>query len=375
MEKNTIDFSLPHTDESLKFIKLSSDDKLKAISLGMKFLNMGNQQIQIWENSQWESRIETIKSQKQDIIADMQEKVRLVENKMKKLIDNQKNEMDTIIEGVRNRSDSKYIGEITSLKENLERKNEKIRNQEDHSSQLYKTISDGFYDKILSKEKDWEVKIDKLRQEYEIKLERERERTAACILTTKHSTIKGQAGENITYHELNRMFPTAEIEDTHKQPGRGDFIMKEKDFSMLIETKNYAKNVTKPEIDKFYRDMESNNDIQCGLFLSLKSGICNRDDLQLEVIDGKPIIFIHHALKKMENIDFGVRIFKLILKTDSIDLSNKEVYEKIKNTIPMIKRYWNKIKQKILKFEKDMTKCVSEQESMITDIFKLLNFQ
>jgi hypothetical protein len=372
--ENTIDFSLPHTNESLNFIKLSLDDKLKAISLGMKFLNMGNQQIQIWENSQWESRIETIKSQKQDIIDAMQEKVHLAENKMKKLIQNQKNEMDTIIEGVRNRSDSKYIGEITSLKENLERKNEKIRNQEDHSSQLYKTISDGFYDKILSKEKDWEVKIDKLRLEYEIKLEKEREITTACILTTKHSTIKGQVGENITYHELNRMFPTAEIEDTHKQTGRGDFIMKEKDFSMLIETKNYAKNVTKPEIDKFYRDMEANNDIQCGLFLSLKSGICNRDDLQLEVINGKPIIFIHHALKNIENIDFGVRIFKLILKTDSIDLSNKEVYEKIKNTIPMIKRYWNKIKQKIHKFEKDMTKCVSEQEGMITDIFKLLGF-
>jgi hypothetical protein len=372
--ENTIDFSLPHTNESLNFIKLSLDDKLKAISLGMKFLNMGNQQIQIWENSQWESRIETIKSQKQDIIDAMQEKVHLAENKMKKLIQNQKNEMDTIIEGVRNRSDSKYIGEITSLKENLERKNEKIRNQEDHSSQLYKTISDGFYDKILSKEKDWEVKIDKLRQSYEIKLEKEREITTACILTTKHSTIKGQVGENITYHELNRMFPTAEIEDTHKQTGRGDFIMKEKDFSMLIETKNYAKNVTKPEIDKFYRDMEANNDIQCGLFLSLKSGICNRDDLQLEVINGKPIIFIHHALKNIENIDFGVRIFKLILKTDSIDLSNKEVYEKIKNTIPMIKRYWNKIKQKIHKFEKDMTKCVSEQEGMITDIFKLLGF-
>ena len=92
--ENTIDFSLPHTNESLKFIKLSPDDKLKAIVLGMKFLNMGNQQMQIWENSQWESRIETIKSQKQDIIDAMQEKVHLVENKMKKLIQNQKNEMD-----------------------------------------------------------------------------------------------------------------------------------------------------------------------------------------------------------------------------------------------------------------------------------------
>ena len=76
----------------------------------------------------------------------------------------------------------------------------------------------------------------------------------------------------------------------------------------------------------------------------------------------------------MENIDFAVRIFKLILNTDSIDLSNKEVYEKIKNTIPMVKRYWNKIRSKIQKFEKDMTQCISEQETMIRDIFKLLGF-
>ena len=76
----------------------------------------------------------------------------------------------------------------------------------------------------------------------------------------------------------------------------------------------------------------------------------------------------------MENIDFAVRIFKLILNTDSIDLSNKEVYEKIKNTIPMVKRYWNKIRSKIQKFEKDMTQCILEQETMIRDIFKLLGF-
>ena len=150
--------------------------------------------------------------------------------------------------------------------------------------------------------------------------------------------------------------------------------MKENDFIMLIETKNYAKNVTKPEIDKFYRDMKSNSDIQCGLFLSLKSGVCNREDLHLEVIDKKPIIFVHNALKNIENIDLAIRIFKLILKTDSIDLSSKEVYEKIKNTIPIIKRFWNKIRQKIQKFEKDMTDCILEQETMMRDILKLLNF-
>ena len=369
-----IDFSLPNTPDTLKFIKLTPSDKLKAVALGVKFLISGNQQIQSWDNSQWESKLKQIQEEKQELIIALEEKLHLEYLKRENLVKTQKEEINSIVEGVRNRTESKYLSEIASLNDKMERLQNKIHLQETEKTKLYKTINDEFYTKILSKEALWEAKNERIRKEYEEKLETERERTAACILTTKHSTIKGQAGEEFTHHELNRRFPTAEIEDTHKQPGRGDFIMKENDFIMLIETKNYKKNVTKPEIEKFYRDMETNNDIQCGLFLSLKSGICNREDLHLEVINGKPIIFVHNCLKNMENIDFSVRIFKLILNTDSIDLSNKEVYEKIKNTIPMVKRYWNKIRSKIQKFEKDMTQCISEQETMIRDIFKLLGF-
>lgn len=376
MESNEvlIDFSLPNNPDTLKFLKLKQSDKIKAIALGIKFLTSGNHQLQSWDNTQWESRLEQIKQEKQEIILALEEKLNLEEVKRQNLVKTQKEELNSIIEGVRNRTESKYLSEIACLNDKMERLQNQIHLQENEKTKLYKTINDEFYNKILSKEQQWEAKTERIRKEYEGKLEKERERTAACILTTKHSTIKGQAGEEFTQHELNRRFPTAEIEDTHKQPGRGDFIMKEKDFTMLIETKNYKKNVTKPEIEKFYRDMAINNDIQCGLFLSLKSGICNRDDLHLEVIDGKPIIFVHNCLKNMENIDFAVRIFKLVLNTDSIDLSNKEVYEKIKNTIPMVKRYWNRIRSKIQKFEKDMNQCVLEQETMIRDIFKLLGF-
>lgn len=376
MESNEvlIDFSLPNNPDTLKFLKLKQSDKIKAIALGIKFLTSGNHQLQSWDNTQWESRLEQIKQEKQEIILALEEKLNLEEVKRQKLVKTQKEELNSIIEGVRNRTESKYLSEIAGLNDKVERLQNKIHLQENEKTKLYKTINDEFYSKILSKEQLWEAKNERIRKEYEEKLEKERERTAACILTTKHSTIKGQAGEEFTQHELNRRFPTAEIEDTHKQSGRGDFILRENDFTMLIETKNYKKNVTKPEIEKFYRDMTINHDIQCGLFLSLKSGICNRDDLHLEVIDGKPIIFVHNCLKNMENIDFAVRIFKLILNTDSIDLSNKEVYEKIKNTIPMVKRYWNKIRSKIQKFEKDMSQCVLEQETMIRDIFKLLGF-
>ena len=36
-ESTTIDFSLPNNAESIKFIKLTQADKLKAVTLGMKF--------------------------------------------------------------------------------------------------------------------------------------------------------------------------------------------------------------------------------------------------------------------------------------------------------------------------------------------------
>ena len=74
----------------------------------------------------------------------------------------------------------------------------KIQSQEKHKDELYKSINNEFYTKLLSKEQHWEGKLDKLRHYYETKLESERERTAACILTTKHSTMKGQAGEEFT---------------------------------------------------------------------------------------------------------------------------------------------------------------------------------
>lgn len=373
-ESTTIDFSLPNNAESIKFIKLTQADKLKAVTLGMKFLSLGNQQLQMWNNTQWEDRIKSLKIQQQQTINELQANLNESDLKFHKLNQSHKEEINNIVESVQNRTESKFLSEIANLNDNVERMDNKIKFHENHKRDLYKTINEEFYNKLLSKEQCWEEKLEKLREQYETKLDKERDRAAACILTTQHSTIKGQAGEKITLQELNRRFPQAEIEDTHKLTGRGDFIMKENGFIMLIETKNYTKNVTKPEIDKFYRDMKTNSDVQCGLFVSLKSGICNREDLHLEVIDEKPIIFIHNALENIENIDLAIRIFKLILKTDSIDLSSKEVYEKIKNTIPIIKRFWNKMRQKLQKFEKDMSECISEQEIMLRDIFKLLSF-
>ena len=214
-----------------------------------------------------------------------------------------------------------------------------------------------------------------MRTEYENILYVEKKEKEQLITTSQNSTIIGQVGEDFTLQELNKRFPRAEIEDTHKQKGRGDFIFKEDSFCMLIETKNYSKNVTKPEIDKFYRDIDINHDIHCGLFISIKSGICARDDFQLEVRAGKPIIFLHNISKNIHNLSLAVTLFKLILKTDSIDLTCKEIIDKIKISVPIIKRNWNKMRQKVRKFERELLECVADQETHIRNIFELMSLK
>ena len=106
----------------------------------------------------------------------------------------------------------------------------------------------------------------------------------------------------------------------------------------MVENKNYSKNVQKSEIDKFYRDLEreSNNDIQYAVFVSMNTGICNRDDFAFEVRNGKPIIFIH---KKR------LRIF-----SKNIDLSDKDVICGFKNVSTNVKRNFNKQKSILDKF-------------------------
>ena len=67
----TIDFCLPYNDISTSFLKLHTKDKLKCIQLGMLFLNIGNQTQQVWNNSQWEKKINRLQAE----ISSSQEKI------------------------------------------------------------------------------------------------------------------------------------------------------------------------------------------------------------------------------------------------------------------------------------------------------------
>jgi len=370
-----VDFHLKANTSTLNFLKLSDLDKVHAIELGMKFLNMGNQQIQGWNNEQWNAKLLTERERYETRIEQIKSELKGEKKKALTLDQQHKSEIQAISHQIKEQVEARFLSDIDTLQSKLERYEKKLQDSNAENRSLFKQAYEEFEVKRTENEKRWEIKYDKLRKDYELKLSMEKKEKEQLITTTQNSTIIGQVGEDFTLQELNKRFPRAEIEDTHKQKGRGDFIFKEDSFCMLIETKNYSKNVTKPEVDKFYRDIDINHDIHCGLFISIKSGICARDDFQLEVRSGKPIIFLHNISKNVHNLELAVTLFKLILKTDSIDLSCKEIIDKIKISIPIIKRNWNKMRQKVRKFERELLECVADQETHIRTIFDLLSLK
>jgi hypothetical protein len=235
-------------------------------------------------------------------------------------------------------------------------------------------------ERLLYKEKDrmrdyWLERENKIRQEYDILLVKARSKYESTFVHTQNSTILGQDGENYTFCELNKAFPSAEIEDCRKQSGRGDFILTDNDFVMMIECKNYKKNVLKPEVEKFYRDVDNNNDIKCAVLVSLKSGICAKPDFHFEVRDGKPVLFLHKVATNIDNLLLAVRFFKLIMSNEGFDLANKEMLEKIKNLAPPIKRFFRNQRKSLDKFKKNMDDAFLIHEQQIIELFSLISIK
>lgn len=374
-ERENIDFQLPNNKVTLEFLKLSKIDRQKVVGLGLKFLRMGNHHVQTFNNEQWEKKLETLMAEKDKVILGLQEQITSEKEKHGILCRSHREQNQLLVKDTRHQVETRFQSELKEAALQMKTLKDRLYEKSRENEGLYKSAYREFEEKLTVKERHWEERMDKMRASYEEKLQRETSKTEATIVKMQNSTLKGQDGENFTYFELNKRFPKASIEDTRKQTGRGDFIFKDDAFTMLIETKNYKKNVTKPEIDKFYRDIDINHDIQCGILMSLKSGICAREDFHLEIRDDKPILFLHNVATNMKHVDLAIELFKLILKTECIDLNNKEILDKLKNNIPMIKRNWNKMRQKIQKFEREMMSSVLSQETMVRGIFELLSLK
>jgi len=140
----------------------------------------------------------------------------------------------------------------------------------------------------------------------------------------RNSSFKGQLGENHLSSVLTKMFPTAEIIDTSKLTSSCDFLLKrENKDSILIENKDYTVNVDPKEVKKFIGDCEART--SHGIFLSQNTGITSKNNYQIDITNGKILVYVHNCEYMSHKIQIAVDIIDtLSLKLKEFNLEDKK---------------------------------------------------
>lgn len=155
-----------------------------------------------------------------------------------------------------------------------------------------------------------------------------------------NSSKRGAEGENNIEIVLNSLFPSATIQDTHKQSRSGDMRIELNGIQILYENKNFTSNVPKRDIDKFCRDVKE-SDVHCGIMCSENTGIANKNDLDIEIIEGKPMIYLHNTKENVDKIRVAILILVNILQNNlNLDVSMiQKIKELVKETEEITKIY------------------------------------
>ena len=121
------------------------------------------------------------------------------------------------------------------------------------------------------------------------------------------SQFKGQYSESMLDTVLTEMYPTASIENTTAQTASGDFMIKREGLpDVLIENKNYERNVDLDEVKKFLRDVTHKE--CCGIMMSQLSGIVSKPNFFIEIHNGKVLVYLHKVFFSKEQIKLAMDV-------------------------------------------------------------------
>lgn len=137
------------------------------------------------------------------------------------------------------------------------------------------------------------------------------------------SQFKGQYSEHMLETILTDMFPTASVENTTSQTASGDFMLHRDGFQdILIENKNYERNVDLEEIKKFLRDV--NNKDCSGIMMSQLSGIVSKPNFFIEIHNGKVLIYLHKVYFSKEQIKMAIDVIDHLSSRLTTIVTNEE---------------------------------------------------
>jgi hypothetical protein len=377
MTDNTMEVTLPKNKYTMEFVGLHLNDREKVIQLGLSFLEDGKRILQNKDNTHWEEKLAGCHAELSRVKRATLDERRLHEA-----------EKERICETIQTSASLHYQSELKVYREKIQRLEGELDTMGVKSRTLHERLSKEFQGILRERDTNFERKQEKaaamaaescrIREDkYEKKIVQLEEKVESfhktrenMIVRGENSTFLGQDGEELTCHALTTLFPKAEIIDTHKTGGRGDFILKTAQLCCMIEAKNHKTNVGRIDVDKFYKDIESNAEFQCAIFASLKSGVVNRADFHIEFRNGKPIIFLTQVKKNLKHLRLAFLILQVLANISDANIMAKEKLDRIKHIMPVVKRRWTTLRSTLTTFHTNMNKLIDEQDSAVQEMLK-----
>ncbi len=351
-----------------KINDLSGNKLIKILELGLiAFEGCENQSLR-WDNSEFNKKIENIQNKHNEILKHQKRKYEKSLEDKESLIhsinENNKNLKTQIHKELKCSIELQYKDKVDFTQKKYDELLIEHRNLKKNIEDKQAIWNEKERQRISQLNENHKIEVNCLREKYETKLEELNKVVQSIHMVKENSSLKGQVGENKMFTTLTMFYPKYTIEDTHKEPNRGDFIIETvNDKKILIDNKDYKGNVPKKEIDKFISDIENNADVHGGALLSNCSGVAKRDDFEIEIINGKPVIYLYNTNSNKQKIKSGIDIILSIINTEHIDFSDPEIHKKIKGFSSEIKRKISQIRRYLKKHEENMLSSVLDIEN------------
>lgn len=229
--------------------------------------------------------------------------------------------------------------------------------------------------RCVAMEKRSQDREDALRRECDGKIELLHDRIEAAAVRggeRNKSTVRGEEGEQEVEVELLRLFPTAEISDERRTRGRGDFVITHGAVHMMLEVKNYSKNVTKSEITKFERDMSHNPEYTCGVLASLSTGVCGKEDFSLEILHDRPVLYIHRLREDPNRLRCAMRLFEVMHSLENVDLSKTGVIDQVLRELSARRHRVAALQGMVDRHSKELKVLIAKEDEATTATLELV---
>ena len=191
------------------------------------------------------------------------------------------------------------------------------------------------------------------------------------------SNTKGKFGESLIAQHITTVFPDYDIKNMSNTAHEADFQIGTEYGMVLLEVKTYTTNVSKEQMDKFYRDIERTA-APFAIFLSTTSGIVGKKHIEWQVW-GKQrtiVLFFPNSTLSQQGIVFSLLFMKALVEAEihkesgvTFRKSEQEV-SALMDTFEHFYQSLVSVMEKNSKLRADLGSCKITMDKLLDELYK-----